>query len=360
MNFKKGTAVFVTPLWVDNQSLGKGHLRETVKGILNQVDENWNLVIVDDCSPNTEIRAYLEQLKREYPGKIDVIFKHSNDGPGHCRNIGIEWAHRRGAPFVLFNDADDISLPGRLKEVRKAFLENDDVSVVYSTFEVIDEYSGRFPLDKLDGGIANILDWHAAGPPQGENTWIDIGTRTGYVNLTSATAVTTELAYSFPFPPERVSEDWHTWVRYSAGGGRFYFIPEILTYYRVPSTSEGSASRSREGGKKEFYRKAVEINIAGFKQAVDLALKNRKIKPGQEDELLVRFYLNLALGMALERMPGMVNKLLANSMTVSPGITESVLQEKENRKFFDSAEKGASIPYRDLFFSNYYNEDVDD
>jgi glycosyltransferase involved in cell wall biosynthesis len=335
MDFREGTPVFVMPLWVEKQTPGEKHFEEAVNSIFNQTDHNWNLIIVDDCSPSPFIRTYLKGLKEKYAGKVEVILKQSNDGPGYCRNIGVEWAYNRGAPFILFNDADDISLPRRLERVRRAFLEKDDISVVYSTFEIIDEYSGRFPHKKVPASILEILQWHVADPPQGENTWIDIGTRTGYVNLTSATAVTADVAFRFPFPRERVSEDWHTWVRYSAGGGEFCFVPEILTYYRIPLNSEGSSSRSREGGKRKFYRIVVKNNTAGFKQAIELALKNRKIKSEEKDELLVRFYVTLARSMALEQMFDLMGKLLEEAGKISRELTGKVIREKEIKEFIN-------------------------
>jgi hypothetical protein len=78
--------------------------------------------------------------------------------------------------------------------------------------------------------------------------WIAIGTETGYVNHTSSTAVRTDVALAHPFPDERVSEDAHTWLRYSAGGARFAYLDAPWSAYRATTDEAGSSSRTREEG----------------------------------------------------------------------------------------------------------------
>ena len=260
MDFKNGTATFVMPILLNWEPQSKQHLSEAIDSIFKQTDPNWQLVIIDDFSPAPEARAHLAQLEEKHPGKIKVILKDTNEGPGVARNRGIQWAHDTGSPFIIYLDADDIAHPERVATVRKTFVENPGIGVVYTTFKVIDEYSNVFPVEKLSPSITDILAHHEPEGPQGDDVWITIGTRTGYTNLTSATAVTTALARQFPFPPERVSEDWHTWVRYSAGGGTFCYTGTIPTLYRIPLQSEGSASRTREGGKRGFYTQVVRNN----------------------------------------------------------------------------------------------------
>lgn len=322
------------PLWAGDNPMAAMHLQEAVGSILNQTDPDWSLVIVDDCSTNREVIALLARLKEKYPGKIEVISQDINLGPGTCRNIGIECAARQDAPFVLFNDADDISYPYRLELVKEAFRENlpnGEPGVVYSSFDLIGEDSNPLADGDVPPSILEILDRLRDEPPIGEDVWIQIATRTGLANLTSATAVSLELAAEISFPPERVSEDWHTWIRYSAGGGRFVFIPEPLVAYRLTPNSDGSASRSREGGKNAFYEKVVEVNTRGFREAVETAIKNLKIDPTEEAELLVRFYLRMARTMIVEQMGPLAGQLVAQSAAISGHITDQVMAEAVNR-----------------------------
>ena len=91
-DYKNGTATFVIPHWRTENDLSRKHLDETIQGIMNQTDDNWNIVLVDDDSPCKEAKEYLETIKALNPEKIHVIYCEENKGPGHARNCGIEFA----------------------------------------------------------------------------------------------------------------------------------------------------------------------------------------------------------------------------------------------------------------------------
>ena len=95
---------------------------------------------------------------------------------GTARNKGVQYANAIGAPFILFNDSDDISDPRRLELVRKAFEEDDTVNVVYTSFDVIDENDNIVPPDKVNMSVQEIIDGHKVDVVEGENAWISIAT----------------------------------------------------------------------------------------------------------------------------------------------------------------------------------------
>jgi len=302
MDVKNGVATFIMPHYLVDNGVCKKYLEETLETIFKQTDKNWQLVIIEDLSPSKEAIANLENIQAMAPkgNKVIILKKTTNDGPGYCRNLGIEWAYNNNSPIVLFNDADDLSHPRRLELARKIMVEDPLASVVYSTFKVIDENSKEVPWDKLSGSIQEIIEGHHGNPPQGFNAWIEIGTEKGYTNLTSATVVRTDVAYKFPFPPEKVSEDSNAWMRYSAGGGKFVYCGDIPTLYRIPQNTAGSASRSREGGREAFYKTKCRVDTDGFVRAVEIAITNGKIQVEQRNELMVKFHLKLGETMRRE------------------------------------------------------------
>jgi glycosyltransferase involved in cell wall biosynthesis len=327
-NCKDGIATFVMPHWRDENVVSKRYLDETLKNIFDQTDPNWQLVIIDDLSPCKEAVDYLDEVKANYPDKIHIIRKKTNNGPGFCRNMGIKWAYEHKSPLVLFNDADDISDVRRLEVARKIFVKDPEASVVYTTFKVIDEDSKLVPMENLTQSIIEILEGHQHNPPQGPNAWIEIGTEKGYTNLTSATVVDTELAYKYPFPPEKVSEDSNAWMRYSAGGGKFVYSGEIPTLYRIPQHTAGSSSRSREGGKHGFYVAKARVDTDGFTRAVEIAITNGKIKVEQRDQLLIKFYLKLGETMYRESEMDIAQQQVHRAWLIDEEITKKVIKEK--------------------------------
>jgi hypothetical protein len=328
MDYKNGTATFIMPHYLTDNNVQKRYLDETLESILNQTDPNWQLVIIDDVSPCKEALDYLDEVKAKHPDKIHILKMKSNNGPGYCRNVGIKWAYEKKSPFICFLDADDISDLRRVEVARKIFVDDPEASVVYSTFKVIDEDSNIVPMEKLSESIVEILEGHQGEPPQGKNAWIEIGTTKGYTNLTSATNVKTDLACAFLFPPEKVSEDSNAWLRYSAGGGKFVYSGETPTLYRIPQHTEGSASRSREGGKKGFYAAKARVDTDGFTRAIEIALTNGKIKLDQRDDLLVRFHLKLGETLYREEQLDLAQEQADMAAKVDEALTKKVIAEK--------------------------------
>jgi hypothetical protein len=329
MNFASAPATFVIPHWTPNFRQTQRHLEASLNGIFQQTDVNWRIVLIDDASPDPEARAYLQQLEFQFPDKIHVLYKETNEGAGAARNLGIQWVQRQGSPLILFNDADDLSYPRRLEVVRRVYVERPTTGVVYSTFRVIDQDGQELTLAEMTGSVAEVIEAHRQHPPQGDNAWIAIGTETGYINHTSSTAVRTDLAVQFPFPPERVSEDSHTWFRYSAGGGPFVYVDEPLSAYRNTRDKAGSKSRLREGGKRGFYGTKARIDADGFRAAMQLALSNKKIRPEQTDELLVKFYLRLGLTLAREEEVELASEQFRAALAISPELTAQWVSESE-------------------------------
>jgi glycosyltransferase involved in cell wall biosynthesis len=327
-NLANLNATFVMPHLRNDSKQSKFFFDKALEGIFHQMDPNWQVVIIDDDSPSSEVKSYLLNLQDFYPEKIHVIFNEKNYGPGYSRNLGIQWAYEHQSPIVLFNDADDISHQRRLEIVRAIFKENINASVVYSTFKVIDENDNFVSPEKLTPSILEILEGHQNQPLQGQNIWIAIGIERGYTNLTSSTAVRTSLAYQYPFPEERVSEDSHTWFRYSAGGGEFVYASEIPTFYRIPQNTAGSATRSREGGKHQFYKQKAAVDLAGFTEAIEIALRRHRIYPQEINELLIKFYIKLAITMAREKEFDLASEHVLKAMELSGSTTRRILFEK--------------------------------
>lgn len=316
----KNPPVFLIPHWTKNINDSKYQLEEAIESIENQSDTEWLIVIVDDASPCPEAKAYLESLENN---KIHVLHRAKNAGPGASRNTGIEYAAKVGAPFILYNDADDLSHPERLKYTRDIFAQESDVDVIYSTFKVVDECGAEFPANELTGSIAEILEGHAKAPLQGMDIWIDIGIDRGYTNLTSSTSVRTELARKYLFPEQNVSEDSYTWMIYSAGGKKYKYCPSIPSLYRIPRCG-GSYSRIRVDN---YYKTKADIDELGFLDSLRIAAeKNPYFKSRDvQNELVVRFYVKLGETLFREDEFSLSQKQIEKAKDISQALTSHYL-----------------------------------
>jgi hypothetical protein len=327
-DMKNGAAAFIMPHWSNGGAgLERAWLNSTLETIKAQTDPNWKILIADGNSPSQEAKDYLKQLEEEFAGKLEVIFMPHSDGPGHARNVAIEKAYADGHPFIVFLDADDWAGPKRVEVARKIFLNNENAGVVYSTFKVIDENDNVVPREKLSQSIVEILESHDTAAPQGKETWIKIATETGYTNLTSATNVRTEIAHKYLFPGEKVSEDYYTWLVYSASGAEFVYTSDAPTMYRIPQNTEGSASRSREGGKKGFYTTKCRVDEAGVVAASELALKRGVIDADKRQYLHIKFLLKEAETMGREEQFDLAEMCYNKAVAMDKATTDKLVKE---------------------------------
>jgi len=130
-------------------------LRRAVQSILNQTYQNFEVIVVDDCSSdNTEnvVRSFCDE-------RIRYIRHERNRGAAVARNTGIKAAK---GEYVAFQDSDDEWLPEKLEKQMKAFESApSNLGVVYTSFWLIDRNRKSFcpPLSvkQTDGEIHDAL-----------------------------------------------------------------------------------------------------------------------------------------------------------------------------------------------------------
>ena len=306
------TAAFIMPVKIAGNELELRHLRQSVESIKNQTDHGWVLIMVDDFSDDERVHDALEEIKSDLKDKAHIIRLEKNVGAGMARNVGIRYAAEIGAPFIVFNDSDDISHPRRLELVREKFRDKD-TNVVYLSFDVIDENDRVVTEDEICLSVREIILGHHKDVVEGEDAWIAISTGKNYTNLTSCTAVRTSLAAEEPFPQVPVSEDSHTWLRYAAHPGKFAFIDGIKNHYRICSSAD---SRSR-GQNVDFYLKKVAVDSEGFEKAMAISRSFGRIKPEEEDPIRVAFYVREALSMLYGDSDDCAAELLLSAENIS-------------------------------------------
>jgi len=306
---QKNTVTFVIPTYIKSAVYLK-FLKHTLDGVILQSDANWNAIIIEDFSPIREVKELISTYVN-LDARIHVKYLKERKTTGECRNIGIQWAKERKSPIILFNDADDVSSPNRVKWVREIF-DNNNVSVVYSAIKVIDEHSRIVPEEKLAPPLQEIIQSLKQKPPIGKNCWYEIGLETGYVNVTSSVAVKTQLATKELFPHEFVAEDSHTWFRYAAQGD-YYFDKREHCKYRVPSFVERQSSNSYT---KDFNRSKVKVEIDGFYKALEISTKRERMKKESQRIIKVKFLMRLIESMRNDSRLDLVNEIILECASI--------------------------------------------
>ena len=109
-------------------------IEETINSVLSQTYENWELIIVDDCSSdNTDqvISKYLEDKRIKY------LKNSSNSGAAISRNRALEESKGK---WIAFLDSDDLWYPEKLEKQIK-FMKKNNYHFSYTNYEEIDEKS---------------------------------------------------------------------------------------------------------------------------------------------------------------------------------------------------------------------------
>jgi len=108
-------------------------ISQTIESVLAQTYQDWEMIIVDDVSPDDSNEIIEEYCKKD--SRIKLIKLEKNSGPAVARNRAIEEAKGR---YIAFLDADDLWMPQKL-EKQLAFMSEHDVAFTYSSYHLMDE-----------------------------------------------------------------------------------------------------------------------------------------------------------------------------------------------------------------------------
>lgn len=108
-------------------------VRESINSVVQQSYQNWELIIVDDCSTDTTV----EIIKKFEDNRISLFSNISNSGAAISRNRAIQEAKGK---YIAFLDSDDLWTKDKLNS-QVNFMQENNYAFTYTNYEVIDENS---------------------------------------------------------------------------------------------------------------------------------------------------------------------------------------------------------------------------
>jgi teichuronic acid biosynthesis glycosyltransferase TuaG len=111
----------ITPMYK-----GAALVADTIKSVLAQTYQNWEMIIVDDCSPDNGEGAVVVQKYADKDSRIKLICAKQNRGSSGARNQAMEVAKGK---YFAFLDSDDIWHSDYLSTMMKYIEENKDESI---------------------------------------------------------------------------------------------------------------------------------------------------------------------------------------------------------------------------------------
>ena len=100
------------------------YLEEAIQSVLKQTYDNFELLLVDDMSPDSCPQICDEYAKKD--SRIQVIHKPKNQGLGMARNTGMESA---AGEYILFMDSDDTIHADTLRTVKDVLAPQTEIAV---------------------------------------------------------------------------------------------------------------------------------------------------------------------------------------------------------------------------------------
>ena len=109
------------------------YISDSIQSVLNQTYENWELIIVDDCSNDNT----LEVLSKFNDKRIRVIVNEKNSGAALSRNKALKDAKGK---WIAFLDSDDLWETNKLaKQIN--FMKENNYHFSYTNYTEIDSDS---------------------------------------------------------------------------------------------------------------------------------------------------------------------------------------------------------------------------
>lgn len=201
------------------------YLRQAIESILNQDYTNFVFAIVDDCSKDGSYEICQEYARKD--SRIQLSQNEVNSGYIHSLNTAIA---RANTEFIARMDSDDICMPTRLSKQLELITASEDIVLVGSQIETIDEDDKLIRCMNLPTGTDSLDDWQMTGR----------GTAVCHPSaLYRKSAFDRVGGYNKEFYP---AEDFHMWLQY-AELGKIVNHPEVLVHYRVHKNSVSQKNR---------------------------------------------------------------------------------------------------------------------
>lgn len=108
-------------------------IAESIRSVQSQTYQNWELIIVDDCSEDGTIGIVQDIQKGDH--RIHVFSNAQNSGAAVSRNVALKEAKGR---WIAFLDSDDLWEPTKL-EKQIMFMEENGYSFSCHEYKEIDE-----------------------------------------------------------------------------------------------------------------------------------------------------------------------------------------------------------------------------
>ena len=260
------------------------YIAETIAMVEAQTWQDWELILVDDCSPDNSAEVIRNTLRKQAgwdnaarqscegvqaevlmdaDGQAEVLTaagvrtemftgaggqpvmllqKQKNEGAARARNTGLDMAQGR---YIALLDADDVWYPEKLEREMR-FMRQKEAGFVFTAYEFGDSQA------RPTGRVVHVPE------------------RLTYRQALSRTVIfTTTVLFDRKRIPDRLlrmpavaSEDTATWWQILREGYTAWGLNEVLAVYRRPAKSLSSNKAEAVRRIWNLYRRQEKLSVA--------------------------------------------------------------------------------------------------
>jgi len=207
------------------------YLAETIRSVQEQTYNNWELLIIDNCSDDNTLQI----ISSYASSKIRVFRTECNSGgPALPRNIGIKNAN---GEYLAFLDADDLWNKTKL-EIQLFYLKKENFVCSLAT-RIDDEGNVIKQGERIDNKHYQFCD---------------LVKRNRIIN--SSVMISRDKFLPVLFDEDALLtgiEDYHAYLTYALNKGSVFLIGEPLIKYRVLTSSLGEGISGKKRLAKSSY-----------------------------------------------------------------------------------------------------------
>ena len=215
----------------------KKYISDTIDSVLSQTYNNWEMIIVDDCSTDGCNEIVLEYCNKD--NRIKYIKNENNCGVAESRNKAIKYANGK---YIALLDSDDIWKSQKI-EKQVTFMQDGDKEFSFCACEIID--SDGNAISKVRRAVSRV-DYKELLKG---NT---IPCLTVMIDMSRIKKI------EMPNIPH---EDYVTWLNILRSGVVAYGLDEILASYRESNNSVSANKLKAMKWTWNIYRHELDLSF---------------------------------------------------------------------------------------------------
>jgi teichuronic acid biosynthesis glycosyltransferase TuaG len=211
---------------------------ETIHSVICQSYQNWEMIIVDDCSTDASVELIKAEVKADK--RIKLFIQEQNGGAAKARAKAIKESN---GEYIAFLDSDDLWLSNKLENQLK-FMQINNYDFSFTKYEEINEAGDRTGI-VIKGYEKVDYDLLLKSCPLGNSTVMYNAKKLG----------------SFEIPDLKRSNDYALWLQIIKKTRFFYGLNEVLVLYRVRKKSISSNKFAKVKTHWHIFRNIEKISF---------------------------------------------------------------------------------------------------